>query len=25
VVARITKDLEAAYKAEFPDLSVEFV
>jgi len=25
VIARITKDLEAAFKAEFPDLSVEFV
>ncbi len=25
VVARIRKDLEAAFKAEFPDLSVEFV
>jgi metal-sulfur cluster biosynthetic enzyme len=25
LMARITKDLEAAFKAEFPDLSVEFV
>ncbi|MCX5835214.1 MAG: hypothetical protein NTV99_12050 [Deltaproteobacteria bacterium] len=25
VVARITKDLVAAFKAEFPDLSVEFI
>ena len=25
VVARITKDLGEAFKAEFPDLSVEFV
>jgi metal-sulfur cluster biosynthetic enzyme len=25
VVARITKDLERAFKAEFPDISVEFV
>jgi metal-sulfur cluster biosynthetic enzyme len=25
VVARITKDLEGAFKAEFPDISVEFV
>ena len=25
MVARITRDLEAAFKAEFPDLSVEFV
>jgi len=25
VIARITRDLEAAFKAEFPDLSVEFV